>query len=90
MLISFPCSKLGPLIDNDNDYALRVFTANLVRELCFTTSQPHKFWPETHGKMTKNKHEDFPLAQAPDSSWLESMADYLNSKDMAGGSHVDA
>jgi hypothetical protein len=71
--------RLGPLVDDDDDYVLRLFTANLIRELCCNGSKPHEFWPQIP-KQKKNQHEDFPLAQVPGSDWVGHIADYLSTK----------
>ena len=77
-------SKLGPLVDNDQDYVLRLFTANIVRTMCVITSELHEFWPRMPGGK-KNKHEDFPLAHAPESAWVRAIADYMSCKDANRG-----
>ena len=77
------------MVDEDHNYILRIFTANIIREMCDITSEPHNFWPQIP-KKKKDKHEDFPLAQMPDSAWLGAVADYLSSKDVDRGFHGDS
>ena len=75
------CSKLGPVVDEDEDYVLRMITANIIRELCTGPSHRVDFWPQT-GAETQD-HKDFPLAPAPHSFWVEDVADYLSRKSVA-------
>lgn len=82
-------SKLGPMVDADDDYILRVFTANIVREMCKITSNIHEFWPQV-SKKDKLEHEQFPLSRIPDSSWLGALADYLSGQSVRRGSHGDS
>lgn len=88
-LTCMPRRELGPLVDEDDNYILRIFTANIIREMCDKTLEPHNFWPQIP-KKKKDKHEDFPLAQMADSAWLGAMADYLSTKDVGRGFHGDS
>jgi hypothetical protein len=89
ILTCTPYRGLGPLVDKDDNYILRIFTANIIREMCDITSEPHNFWPQIPQEK-KTEHEDFPLAQTPDSAWLSAAADYLSSKDVGRGFHGDS
>lgn len=81
VLTSSTARKLGPLVDEDEDYVLRIFAANIVRGLCCIGTEPHEFWPQIR-KQKKSLHEDFPLAQTPGSDWMRHIANYLSNKDV--------
>jgi hypothetical protein len=73
------------VVDHDDDYIVRIFTANVIREMCAETSNPREFWPQFSKK--KDEHEDFPVSVMPDSAWLGAVADYLSSKDVSRRFH---
>lgn len=77
------------MVDSDEDYILRIFTANIIREMCAEKSEPYEFWPQL-AKKKKNRHSDFPLAQSPDSAWLGAVSDYLSNQDVSRGFHGDS
>lgn len=82
------CRKLGSVVDEDDDYVLRVITANIIRELCTGISHRADFWPpKVDGK--PDGHKDFPLAPAPHSLWVQSLADYLSKKSLSRGFQGD-